>query len=615
MNFYKFFFIILLLNFSHTYAQEMYAISDTSFLHYLQDSLPNCLRNDSIIVDSAHISTRSIYIYGPTSGAAVYYDVHNVDGIQFFTSTPHIEIAYNNLTDLPHLNSDSLTYLSIAFTKIKHMSLLDSLPNLATLYFSNDSLTSLPDLSRLKSLFDLEIEDELISDIPSLDSLSDLGILSLFFYTGGWYDSSRTPLSSLPTLSNNKNLRELYCFDCGLDSLPNLDSCKLLTQLLVEGNNLTSLPSLNNQTNLRGLWCDYNRLSNLPALSQCTGLYWLYANNNLLDTLPDLGLNPKVNILYLDSNRLTAMPDLSNLNYLEQLSASANKLTQLPLFQTNKVVYLNLSHNQIVEFPIPYFVSSYSWLLNDNLINSLPDYYVNDSFDIIDISQNKLDFSSAYPMKIIDQLVKYDVDANIQAGCCEYYLTADYDYSNQKPFGNSDTISTDTYADTIFTIASQQYADSYQWYHADTAIPGAVDTMLHIYCATQADAGTYTCHSLGQYFNTHDFRFNYGLTEFISEPHTLIVSPTIVNPNLAMIYPTVSSGTVTLKYSLPEAQSMSLRIYDMKGSVAYEYTTGIQPHSEYLQLLNLSGLASGTYTARVEYSLGYSRILRLTILH
>jgi hypothetical protein len=218
-------------------------------------------------------------------------------------------------------------------------------------------------------------------------------------------------------------------------------------------------------------------------------------------------------------------------------------------------------------------------------------------------------------MKIIDQLVKYDVDANIQAGCCEYYLTADYDYSNQKPFGNSDTISTDTYADTIFTIASQQYADSYQWYHADTAIPGAVDTMLHIYCATQADAGTYTCHSLGQYFNTHDFRFNYGLTEFISEPHTLIVSPTIVNPNLAMIYPTVSSGTVTLKYSLPEAQSMSLRIYDMKGSVAYEYTTGIQPHSEYLQLLNLSGLASGTYTARVEYSLGYSRILRLTILH
>jgi hypothetical protein len=237
-----------------------------------------------------------------------------------------------------------------------------------------------------------------------------------------------------------------------------------------------------------------------------------------------------------------------------------------------------------------------------------------DSFAQIDISQNKLDFSDAPAMKLIDERIAYQVSLT-NAPCCGGYSTVtDFRYTPQKPFGTIDTTTILTYNDTTLSIADQHYADNYQWYRNGVAIAGATDTLLPIYCATQADAGIYTCHSIGQYFNTHSFRFNYGITEFTSESKTLIVSPTIGKQNLAALYPTVSSGTVTLKYSIPEEQTLIVKVYDMAGAEVYTTDLGTRVHGVYTQPLDLSFLPSGSYIAAIQYSKGYNRRVRLVIL-
>ena len=252
--------------------------------------------------------------------------------------------------------------------------------------------------------------------------------------------------------------------------------------------------------------------------------------------------------------------------------------------------------------------------LNDNLITNMPaymSYSLRDSFYQIDISQNRLDFSDAYSLETYNNVISYS-RSYFYGGMSND--TTYLNYSNQKPFGISDTATVLTYIDTTLTIADQRYADSYQWYHDGVAISGATDTVLHIYCATQADAGIYTCHSIGQYFARHSFRFRYGITEFTSEPKTLIVDPAIGRADLAVLYPTVSSGGVTLKYALPEEQSVSIRIYDMKGSLVSDNSISAMPHGEYVTPLDLSFLAAGAYITKITYSKGYTRTIRLAIM-
>jgi hypothetical protein len=72
---------------------------------------------------------------------------------------------------------------------------------------------------------------------------------------------------------------------------------------------------------------------------------------------------------------------------------------------------------------------------------------------------------------------------------------------------------------------------------------------------------------------------------------------------------------LTLRYALPEAQGVWMKIYDLKGSLVSDYEYGTQAKNEYTQSLDLSGLASGSYIAHLQYSLGYNQTIRFVIAH
>jgi len=142
-----------------------------------------------------------------------------------------------------------------------------------TLSIDDRGLTSLPDLTRFKNLKELYCSDNLLTSLP--DNLpQSLEILYC----------SNNQLTSLPDLTRFKNIKELYCYNNQLTSLP------------------TTLPQ-----GLEKIHCSSNQLNYLPTLPK--NLIELICSNNQLKYFPTLPQNLKV--LYCFDNKLIYLPNLS----------------------------------------------------------------------------------------------------------------------------------------------------------------------------------------------------------------------------------------------------------------------------------------------------------------
>jgi len=132
-----------------------------------------------------------------------------------------------------------------------------------------------------------------------LDSLSeDILILSI---------DSRG-ITVFPDLSRFKNLKELYCSDNKLSSLPSTLP-QSLEILYCSNNKLTSLPDLSRFKNLKELYCYKNKLISLPTILPQT-LVTLYCFDNKLTYLPSLP--EKILYLYYPNNPICDILDINN---------------------------------------------------------------------------------------------------------------------------------------------------------------------------------------------------------------------------------------------------------------------------------------------------------------
>ena len=132
-----------------------------------------------------------------------------------------------------------------------------------------------------------------------LDSLSeDILILSI--------DSRE--ITVFPDLSRFKNLKELYCSDNKLSSLPTTLP-QSLEVLYCSKNKLISLPDLSRFKNLKELYCYKNKLTSLPTILPQT-LVTLYCFDNKLTYLPSLP--EKILYFYYPNNPICNILDINN---------------------------------------------------------------------------------------------------------------------------------------------------------------------------------------------------------------------------------------------------------------------------------------------------------------
>jgi len=225
----------------------------------------------------------------------------------------------------------------------------------------------------------------------------------------------------------------------------------------------------------------------IPSLKNLTKLETLNCSFSDLDSMPSLG-SKVLREIYCWNNNLTAPPDVSFMDSLYQLDVPYNQLTKLPDFSNNNILgWVNAMSNELTE---------------------LPDFSGKTSLTTVIMDANRLDFSDAREWVIIDKLP----------------IMSLFNYTNQQPFGNRDTITVSQDAILNLTIANQDSALSYQWFRADsTKISGETDTMLTIPNIQFADSGSYFCRSYGTALS--NMINGAGIDSFQSETKMVYVIP------------------------------------------------------------------------------------------
>ena len=118
----------------------------------------------------------------------------------------------------------------------------------------------------------------------------------------------------------------------GIESFENLNS------LSVDGNKLTSL-DVSNNTDLRELYCQDNQITSLDV-SNNSELIDLYCHENQIASL-DVSNNAFLKVLHFRSNKITEI-DVSNNLALTQLNCGGNQLSSLYLSNNNALSSLSI---------------------------------------------------------------------------------------------------------------------------------------------------------------------------------------------------------------------------------------------------------------------------------
>ncbi|CAL5344852.1 unnamed protein product [Camellia sinensis] len=220
----------------------------------------------------------------------------------------------SNLEELPDLNS--LTKLEVldlsgcrALTVLQDKS-FEQMSQLWKLDLSETTIKRLPSLSNLINLRHLLLKKcTSLSELPPLDSLSKLEKLNLrgigcFGETGADFlkkmdhlqilDLSETLLKRLPSMSNLKNLHQLYIRGCpDLTTVPGLKELTKLEVLDLSETAVDDLPSLDNFSNLRQLL-----LRDCPGLKEFLQLEVLHLLGATVCGLP-YGISKLTNLEHL----------------------------------------------------------------------------------------------------------------------------------------------------------------------------------------------------------------------------------------------------------------------------------------------------------------------------
>ena len=182
-------------------------------------------------------------------------------------------------------------------------------------------------------------------------------------------DISNVPLYSIPDISDLANsLTEFYCYNCCLQTLPDLSKCTKLSILDCHLGKLEIIPQLpdsitkldfshnevsrvcNFPHSLMKLYCNYNKLNNLDGLSKLINLLLVWCGYNCITFIPIL---PSIVILRCEHNSITEL-DLTKSTNLKRVNCSYNMISCLIV--PNSLQYLYCFNTLINEGAIPNFI-------------------------------------------------------------------------------------------------------------------------------------------------------------------------------------------------------------------------------------------------------------------
>ncbi|XP_025258371.1 leucine-rich repeat and IQ domain-containing protein 1 [Theropithecus gelada] len=291
------------------------------------------------------------------------------------TNLQFLSLQRCGLTSLHSLsNCKKLKYIDAQENRIEAID-CENLENLCVVLLNKNQLTSLHGLDGCTNIQCLELSHNKITRIGYSffleenlvhntgvchhlgTSTSYLSLAQVWIPAGLCW--SQIPITSLTKNSDCNFLISHLHWNCGLESLKNLQ------QLILDHNQLISTKGLCDTPTIVYLDCSHNHLTDVEGIENCGLLQILKLQGNYLSELPSLENLVLLRELHLDDNSISTVEAFSSywLPLLQNLTVSQNSLTKIvPLFHFVSLEKLDVSHNCLSDLKsvIKWFDACYS---------------------------------------------------------------------------------------------------------------------------------------------------------------------------------------------------------------------------------------------------------------
>lgn len=218
------------------------------------------------------------------------------------------------------------------------------LPYLLKLTIQNQDMPSLAPLAQLSSLTTVDLSG---TSFP----VDDLSVLATLPYLAS-LNLSGCGISTIAGLEGAPSLSHLDLSNNTVRNLEVLEPMTGLTELSLQHNAVNDLGSIAVLSKLTKLDISYNAVTSLKPLSSCTNLTWLEASNNQLTDLDGVNALEKLTHLSVDSNAITSVYPLSGNVALEYLSIASNDISDISALDgLTQMTSFNFSNNKVETLP------------------------------------------------------------------------------------------------------------------------------------------------------------------------------------------------------------------------------------------------------------------------
>lgn len=133
-----------------------------------------------------------------------------------------------------------------------------------------------------------------------------------------------------PALEHLTNLTFINLDNNNISDISRLSSMSSLYTISLNNNKISDISALNDMNNLNFVYLNSNNISDVSVLRDLPELEIIYLNNNNIELMPELEGCTNLEELHLDDNNISTSSSLNNLSKLASLSLEGNELQQLP---------------------------------------------------------------------------------------------------------------------------------------------------------------------------------------------------------------------------------------------------------------------------------------------
>ncbi len=228
--------------------------------------------------EDAHSYGFTLHLFG-TDHEGGYSILSDLSDLEYMPNLKKLSLMRLDLNDITPLVKLPLTHLSICDNRIIDIKpLLAEMKSLQNLDISNNPISDISGIAELTKLDTLNMSSTLVNDLSPISGMN-LQTLSLYVMPLDMDYSSLTTLTQLRdfssrdlkdegvrVLSKVESLRSILFFFCEVDSLEPFMSLEELNYLTIHGSNLTNLEGISSFKNLVSLNVSENAVNDLSPL-------------------------------------------------------------------------------------------------------------------------------------------------------------------------------------------------------------------------------------------------------------------------------------------------------------------------------------------------------------